>query len=55
MNTSNDLRDPGYPDPNKVRFTQRVNRYEKMIKWLVIVNIIAWSVVAYVVLDWLSA
>ncbi len=50
MNISNNLLDPDYPELNKIRFEQRMNHYNKMIKWLVVVNVLAWSAVAYIVL-----
>jgi hypothetical protein len=48
MNTSNDLLDPCYQELNKIRFVQRMNHYNRMIKWLVVVNIVAWLAVVYI-------
>jgi hypothetical protein len=54
MNKSNDLVNPCYPELNKIWFTQRMNHYHRMIKWLLVVNIVAWSAVAYIVIKSLS-
>jgi len=54
MNTSNNLLDPSYPELNKVWFAHRMNHYTRIIKWLVVVNIAAWSAVAYIVTKSLS-
>lgn len=54
MNTSNDLLNPCYPELNKIGFAQRINHYHRMIKWLVVVNIVAWSAVAFIVIKSLS-
>jgi hypothetical protein len=48
MNTSKDFLDPCYTELNKRWFELRMNHYNRMIKWLVIANIIAWSAVAYI-------
>lgn len=54
MKNSNDLLDPCYPELNRIRFTQRMHHYNKMIKWLVVVNIVAWLAVAGTVLNHFS-
>lgn len=54
MNKSNDLLDPGYQELNKIWFTHRTNHYKRMIQWLVVVNTVAWSAVAYIVIKWWS-
>jgi|GEM_PF-3057881 len=54
MKNKTDFLDPDYPEFNKIRFEQRRNHYDKMIKWLVFVNILAWAGVTYVVIKWLS-
>lgn len=54
MNSSNDFLDPDYQQLNKMRFEQRMNHYNKMIKWLVVANILAWSGVTYIVVKWFS-
>lgn len=54
MKTSDDLLDPGYPELSKMRFTQRMNHYNRMIKWLIVVNIVAWSAVGYILIGGLD-
>lgn len=49
MNKSN-LLDPSYPELNKIWFAQRMNHYHRLITWLVVVNIVAWSAVAFIVI-----
>ena len=54
MNKLNDLLDPCYLELNKIRFAQRMNHYHKIIKWLVVVNLVAWPGVIYIVAKWFS-
>ena len=53
MNKKSDFLDPDYPELNKIRFEQRMDHYNKMIKWFVIANILAWpTVTCYLILKW---
>jgi hypothetical protein len=54
MIKSNDLLNPCYPELNKIWFAQRMNHYNRLIKWLVAVNVVAWSAAAYIVVKALS-
>jgi hypothetical protein len=54
MNKSTDLLDPCYPELSKLMFRHRMNHYKKIITWLVVVNIVGWSAVAYIVTKSLS-
>jgi hypothetical protein len=44
------LLDPCYPELNKSCFAQRMNHYTKMVRWLVVVNIVVWLTVTNVVI-----
>jgi hypothetical protein len=42
--------DPCYPELNRACFSQRMNHYSSMIKWLVVVNVVTWSALACILL-----